>query len=354
MASTQTSYRTLGAFLLLLFSLLLYSTYPIVRHNVIVEQILGRQIASQSTPLLTPTSSTTKTIPLPFGTSSFTANFTTHTSHPKRALPDQFRGLVCKGTRYADGVTAAIAGNGPAAPVFPTPGGDTGYALNNGWQYDDDFPDNELPSRWTPVFEMMPQGYPPEGEPLYVELNQQADFVNVNGEEQDRIRGNYHAFYIVSNTAILITYSQSPVQFVTTELDIPASEVDAVVPPLHRLSDAIWLIYGDLDEDGAGALRFIMRDNINNDVTSPLLEHIFRTRRGTLDVPWENRLTFDLDSDEGKALFGSPNGVAVAWVLIHRVQELGRRMPRVSIFRAEGKNCMVWDLVPQGVEPLYE
>lgn len=84
------------------------------------------------------------------------------------------------------------------------------------------------------------------------------------------------------------------------------------------------------------------------------MEDIFNDRRGTTVVPWENRLTFGLDSKEGKALLASPNGLAVAWILIHRAEELGRREPRVTIFNPDGTNrCMIWDLIPQGGEGVF-
>lgn len=68
------------------------------------------------------------------------------------------------------------------------------------------------------------------------------------------------------------------------------------------------------------------------------------------------RATFDLNSDEGMALFASPNGLSVNWFLIHHAAVLGRREPRVTIFNSKGgdprgeKFCMIWDLIPQGQE----
>lgn len=93
-------------------------------------------------------------------------------------------------------------------------------------------------------------------------------------------------------------------------------------------------------------------------MTRPLMKEIFRARRGTADVPWGKRLTFDLTSDEGKALFASPTGVAVNWLLIHHAASLGRREPRVTIFNPGGGNrgdnhCMMWDLVPVGKKGVF-
>lgn len=85
------------------------------------------------------------------------------------------------------------------------------------------------------------------------------------------------------------------------------------------------------------------------------MDAIFTARRGTINVPWSNRLTFNLDSQEGQTLFASPNGIAVAWFLIHRAQELGRRTPTVTIFNSGGNNrCMIWDLIRQGEPSVFE
>jgi len=43
-----------------------------------------------------------------------------------------------------------------------------------------------------------------------------------------------------------------------------------------------------------------------------------------------------MDSEEGKAILGTPNGAGVAWLLIQRKQELGHRTIKdVTVFWAE-------------------
>ena len=79
------------------------------------------------------------------------------------------------------------------------------------------------------------------------------------------------------------------------------------------------------------------------------MDEIMIARKGTDEVSWAERLTFDLKSDEGKALFGCPNGVAVSWLLIDRLSILGKREPRVTIFNpGGGLRSMVWELIPVG------
>ncbi|KAL8924693.1 MAG: hypothetical protein Q9172_002595 [Xanthocarpia lactea] len=73
-------------------------------------------------------------------------------------------------------------------------------------------------------------------------------------------------------------------------------------------------------------------------------------RRGTQEVPWTERITFDLNNDEGKTWFVSPNGIIVNWFLIHHAAVVGRGKARVTIFNArggnrEGKLCRMWDLI---------
>ena len=57
-------------------------------------------------------------------------------------------------------------------------------------------------------------------------------------------------------------------------------------------------------------------------------------------------MTFGMDSAEGEALLGTPNAGAVAWVLMHRYQELGRRRLEVSLWTGDWEDYydMVWYL----------
>lgn len=67
------------------------------------------------------------------------------------------------------------------------------------------------------------------------------------------------------------------------------------------------------------------------------------------DEPEWPGLSFGMDSDEGKALLGTPNGIGTARLLIDRAAQLGRRELKVYMFaRHDGKYCMLWDMAPPG------
>jgi hypothetical protein len=52
-------------------------------------------------------------------------------------------------------------------------------------------------------------------------------------------------------------------------------------------------------------------------------------------------VTFDIESEEGKAILGTPNGAGTAWLLIQRKRELGRRrIEKVTVFHAGMKEDM--------------
>lgn len=63
-------------------------------------------------------------------------------------------------------------------------------------------------------------------------------------------------------------------------------------------------------------------------------------------------LDFGMDSDEGRALLGTPNGIGAARLLIDRASELGRRDVRIYIFEPEEEYpCMLVDMRPAQVQP---
>ncbi|KAL9011837.1 MAG: hypothetical protein Q9173_003353 [Seirophora scorigena] len=61
------------------------------------------------------------------------------------------------------------------------------------------------------------------------------------------------------------------------------------------------------------------------------MSYIYNKHGGANSKPFPG-LEFGMDTEEGRALLGTPTGVGVAWLLIERWKELGRRIPRVRIF----------------------
>ncbi|KAL8632444.1 hypothetical protein Q9189_001819 [Teloschistes chrysophthalmus] len=250
----------------------------------------------------------------------------------KRALDPKYDCLVEKGRKYYEsGILPAFDGHSS----YPTPPFDDKSFKDNGWSRKDD-DDSFVPHAWEPAFAMVPEGRPSSGdesdrdvEATFVFMSQDEPFTNDQGQ-QKATGAYYNVFYLPETMAIIASTTYSPI-YQLQEAGVPADQINNLIPPLHRLSDVIWA-----------------------NIAKPLMDDIFNERRGTEIVPWENRLTFGLDSKEGLALLGSPNGLAVAWILIHRAQALGRREPRVTIFNPDGTNrCMIWDLVPQGGEGMF-
>ncbi len=75
------------------------------------------------------------------------------------------------------------------------------------------------------------------------------------------------------------------------------------------------------------------------------MDEILQKTTGNARAPWPGK-TFGLETNEGKALLGTPNGVAVGWLLIDRYREMGRREPKVTIWVMGNSKIIVWDLKP--------
>ncbi|KAI4248499.1 MAG: hypothetical protein L6R40_001060 [Gallowayella cf. fulva] len=283
---------------------------------------------------------------LPFGRQDHTSPFS---SHAKRTLSEPFHCLIEKGQQYYEqGVLPAFDGQSR----FPNPftgGSESGIEdllEDSGWASNDD--NTRLGKHWKDAFGSMAGGVPDDNKDVIrIFLDQSGDFVNDYGK-QDATSATYHGLYVPHNGAIIIFLSVSPRNKVERRR-VPMEDIPKYIPRLNQLSDLVWLAWDNLVENPE-VLRYYAVEGIFNAVAKNLMDEIFQQRRGTTnDIPWSLRLTFDLKSDEGKALFASPNGIAVNWLLIHHASLLGRREPRVTIFNPGGSNrCMIWDLVPQG------
>ena len=124
---------------------------------------------------------------------------------------------------------------------------------------------------------------------------------------------------------------------------------------MNQRSDLRWFMWEN-KADHPERLRYFATDGISNNVTRPLIRQILNAWRGTPQLPWVDRITFDLNSDEAKALFASTNGTSIEWFLIHQARVLGWKDLRVTVFNPKGRVprgesfCKTWDLIPQGEE----
>ncbi|KAL9019871.1 MAG: hypothetical protein Q9180_008669, partial [Flavoplaca navasiana] len=312
--------------------------------------------------------------------------------HVKRdkELLNRFGCLVNRGIQYfEEGIVKEPAAHPPDFGDDPL--GSSGWILGG----DDD----DIPDVWDDVFEHLPPREPRQEGYNLATLKQDRDFTNLWHSENevsqapsiaciDRVpdcsanrgtgcsfskplehhrdlhfdnfgnnhwqatKSEYRAYYLPFHGTILITTAYGPTYWVKKR-GVPDNEIQQHIPKLHQLSDAVWEVWKAVT-DQPQTLRFLARDGIRNRITIPLLDYLFKRDRNSLEVPWDRRLTFGLDSDEGKALLATPHGIAVAWLLIHHHEKLGSRDPRVSIFQVEGHRCMIWELIPEGEKSTFD
>ncbi|KAL9625940.1 MAG: hypothetical protein Q9204_007713 [Flavoplaca sp. TL-2023a] len=144
----------------------------------------------------------------------------------------------------------------------------------------------------------------------------------------------YSNLFIPGAKAILTTKAASPKYMNSIR---PADVKEKKIPLLHRLSDIMWLDWGQVMSEPP-ALRYIARQQISGTQIESLLDAIFTERRGTTDVPWEKRLTFALDSRDAMAIRGTATGNALVWLLIHNAKLLDKRNMEVTVFNPGGNN----------------
>ncbi|KAH7079617.1 hypothetical protein FB567DRAFT_533015 [Paraphoma chrysanthemicola] len=86
------------------------------------------------------------------------------------------------------------------------------------------------------------------------------------------------------------------------------------------------------------SIKFVFRLSIHHPPTYSILNKIAAKQPSNTYDAWPG-VTFDIESEEGRAILGTPHGAGVAWMLIQRREELGvrgRRISRVTMFWAEG------------------
>ncbi|KAI4287898.1 MAG: hypothetical protein L6R35_002844 [Caloplaca aegaea] len=288
-------------------------------------------------------------VAVPFGRQAQAANSFSpihHYTRVKRALGEDRQCLVEKGKQYWEkGVLPAFDGKSE----FPNPnfGNSETVLEGSGWTSFEEL--EPLPKWWKDTLKKA-KGKVPKSDIRKIILDQSHDFENDFGA-QTRTSAQYYGRYIPQNNAVLMYVVRSPRSKVAAR-QVPQDEIFKQIPRMNQLSDLVWFTWSRVAEN-PGSLRYYGLEGITNAIVKPLMLEIFQARRGTSDVPWDKRVTFDLSSDEGKALFGSPLGVAVNWLLIHHAGVLGRREPRVTIWNPKNTNnlgdnfCMIWDLIPK-------
>jgi hypothetical protein len=91
---------------------------------------------------------------------------------------------------------------------------------------------------------------------------------------------------------------------------------------------------------------YVIRSPIENTETEALIKQAL-DRVGKPLGPWPG-VVFDMNTDEGQALLGSPNGLGVGYLLIQHKNSLGMKtISKVTVFQDEGK--LPWPRFPSMV-----
>ncbi|KAI4221710.1 MAG: hypothetical protein LQ349_007782 [Xanthoria aureola] len=324
--------RAFSAFLAVLLCGLLLSTFhlPEKKSGTSVNVVNSQQIESP-----TLVSTVQQRVALPFGRQSIAANASfseTQGTRIKRATP--FEAAKEKGAQYLTAYQSAFECDRTPGPVF------TEDQFKNAWKdepLNGDFVDED----WQTALGI------PARPPNYVATKHSqtvAPFVSATGQNvKDETGGSYKLQYIPSTGAIIVLGAYSPDFIVGTE-GIAKIDRPAVIPQLNRLSDMMWYRWNSLVTDPA-TLRFIGHDNISNRLSQNIIREILLRTTGDRFSPWPGN-SLGLNTDDGKALLGTPNGIGVAWLLLDRYRDMGKREPTVTIWEGKEGTMMLWDLKP--------
>ncbi|KAL8722328.1 MAG: hypothetical protein Q9225_001176 [Loekoesia sp. 1 TL-2023] len=260
---------------------------------------------------------------VPFGLDSYSHNLTAVNSGPhplkprshltKRAV--DYHSYVCKGGRALD----MIIQDPPSTRTW------TQQDLNNnGWMIFNEV--KEVSADLVPALQGLGVPHAPENiHPVFAE--QERPFTDRNGHPNTHpTKGFYYNKYIPDSRkgAIVAEANFSP-RFKAG----PTAEI----PPLNRWSDIVWFLWSREAGNQAKDLRYVFRDKVNNEETRGIIDKIHRRedRPDTLDLPWPGD-TYDMRTDDGKALLGSPHGIGLAYLIRDHSNVLGRKIPFAHVF----------------------
>ncbi|KAL8711188.1 MAG: hypothetical protein Q9220_004333 [cf. Caloplaca sp. 1 TL-2023] len=278
-------------------------------------------------------------IAVPFGRPDLTSHGRSTFRAVKRAPSVlTFNTAVCKGNLLWQQVQRAFDGQVPAGRDFGS------KDFSNGWTLQTLA--GSLPPGWDDAFKSIGNGRPPNSNDIYnFNVVQDKDFLNSRGRMvPDATGGRFNILSIPNYNAILVKDAHSP----QNRLQLASrTDISNNVPPLNRLSDMSLYLYR-FSTGSPEVLRYIGHHFISNADTQNIIDTLFTagTGRPNPNLGWPG-LVFDMNSDGGKALLGTPNGLGVGWLLNDHAATLGRRNPRVHIWNTTLGRCMLWDLGPR-------
>ncbi|KAL8687360.1 MAG: hypothetical protein Q9218_006445 [Villophora microphyllina] len=339
----------LKALALVVFPLLSLSAYRGVLSLLVKndQSHLGRQTHVTTKPYTT--FNVTKSIGLGFGSQYYHPEFSI--PHPpyvqvKRDIDQDVLKALCNGVLLYGKIQLAFNGFSSNALSF------TKTHIKNGWTAQD-MPNQEgLPERWhAPFGDISGHQTPDNKGARNILVFQDQPFFNKRGEyiTETQIQAVYYATYFASPPAIFALNIKSPSNVLRKNFDDPPisdAEVERRVPPLNRFSDMIWTVWSQgIGKANPGRLRYIGHDEITNPISKLVMAYVLTHRRGVAFAAYPGEL-FDMTSQSGLALLGTPNGGGAGYVLLDRAQILTKRKTRFSvrIWTIRQQYYMLWDL----------
>ncbi|KAF2021620.1 hypothetical protein BU24DRAFT_488006 [Aaosphaeria arxii CBS 175.79] len=123
------------------------------------------------------------------------------------------------------------------------------------------------------------------------------------------------------------------------------------LPLLRSASDIMWGAYKL--PSGSMNIRWLVSATITNKATTSIIKRVLDMRHASL-MPWPG-LYIRFDSEEGRALLGTPNAQGFGYLLIQRKEELGKKFIfAVRVFHTSSPDplpCLAFEIrdVPPGV-----
>ena len=309
----------------------------------------------------------------------------------KRADPSEiYEKYRCQGEKMWARIQSAFAGHEAPGEVFPA------SALDNGWYKRTDTNNQRLPPKFVRYFDLeLGKGHEPTAQQIYQrdwELKQ--DFKNRKGETVEAkvspfrfdfvfcpsqfsrytesnqyldggpnmARGNvypqYNTRYMPVISAVVVDDMKSPINILKRlwsvnpglhqgAVTIPSNQDlrDRYIPPLARWSDFIWTAYTITSTQFEPSvdfkkLQYFVHDDITNEDTKTTMAFIMQESGIKPNDCRFPGLVFDITTQEGLALLGTPNGMGAGWLLVDRARDLGKRSPKFRIWREGASGSM--------------
>lgn len=86
--------------------------------------------------------------------------------------------------------------------------------------------------------------------------------------------------------------------------------------PLQQWSDVIFLQWQHIAGENVETLRYIFQPVISNAITQNIVMQALGQLGKTLNS-WKDKVTIPMNTKQGQAIFGSPNGNGAGWLLIN-------------------------------------